>query len=95
MRRFRHCNRLPAQPSFIAARPAIPAFIATSLIKPRAAMNDAAATRQMAEDMRAAESRDGGISADELEALGFTRAQVKTLAAAARQRAQALAEATL
>lgn len=88
------CNRLTPGRSFLAAAPSIPSFIATSFVKPRAAMSPAEATRQMAEDMRAAAYREGGISQDELETLGFTLAQIKTLGAAARQRAQLLATAT-
>lgn len=95
MRTSRHCNRLPARPSFLPARPAIPGFIPTALVKPRAAMGPSETVRQMAEDMRAAESREGGVSIDELKALGFTAGQIKTHGDDARIRAQALSGAAL
>jgi hypothetical protein len=95
MRRIRHCNRLPGISRLLPPQAAVPAFIATSFIKPRAAMGPAETVRQMAEDMRAAEAREGGISADELKTLGFTAGQIKTHGDDARTLAQRLSLATV
>jgi hypothetical protein len=89
------CNTLPATRRLAPAYGRVPDFIASSAVKPRAAMSASEAVRQMAEDMRQAEYREGGVSADDLEALGFTRAQIKTHGADARARAQALAGVSL
>jgi hypothetical protein len=94
-RAIRHCNRLTPPASFFSARPVIPAFIASSIVKPRAQMGPAETVRQMAEDMRAAEYRDGGITADDLKTLGFTAGQIKTHGDDARLRAQSLSRASV
>lgn len=72
----------------------IPGFIATSLVKPRAAMNADDALRQMADDMRNAAYREGGINADDLEALGFTPDQIKAHGREASRKAHALSAMT-
>jgi len=75
-------------------QPKIPGFIASSLIPPRAQMSDDDAMRRMAEDMREAAYREGGCSADDLEILGFTPEQIRTLSRAAARRAHALSAMT-
>jgi hypothetical protein len=92
-RAIRHCNRLTARPTFFPARATIPAFIASSTVKPRAAMGPAETVRQMADDMRQAESREGGVTESDLRTLGFTAGQIKTHGEDARLRAQQLAGA--
>lgn len=90
-------NSRPPRPSArTAPRPFhnVPNFISTSLVPPRAAMTDEAATRQMAEDMRASAYREGGISADDLETLGFTSEQIGRLGRAAARQAHALSAMT-
>ncbi len=81
-------------PSIRRPQPVIPGFIASSLTPPRATLSAAAAIHRMAEDMRDAAYREGGISVDELEALGFTPAQIKAHARDASRRAHALAVMT-
>ncbi|WP_223967798.1 MULTISPECIES: hypothetical protein [unclassified Bradyrhizobium] len=49
----------------------------------------------MADDMRAASYREGGITEDDLERLGFTRSQIKAHAADARALAHQLAGPSL
>jgi hypothetical protein len=89
------CNRLPGISRPLAAVPQIPPYIKSALVKPRAGLEGHAATAQLAEDMRQASSREGGISRDDLELLGWTPAQLDALGAKARQRAQALAGMTV
>lgn len=89
-----HCNRLPGRSRFYPAAIVIPAFIDSSLVKPRAGLEGHAATAQLAEDMRQASQREGGISRDDLELLGWTPAQIDAHAGKARIRAQALAGMT-
>lgn len=80
----------PSAASVLRPQPRIAAFIGSALVPPRAAMTDAEAIRQMAEDMRNASQREGGITEDDLEVLGFTRTQIKLLGRDAARRAQAL-----
>lgn len=89
-----HCNRLPGLSRGTSAVPSIPAFIATSFVYPRANMTDAQATAQMAEDMRQAAYREGGVSELDLEILGFTPRQIRELSGHARRVAQARSVAT-
>jgi hypothetical protein len=93
---MRRTSRPPRPSARTAPRPFhnVPNFISTSLVPPRAAMSDDAATRQMAEDMRAAGYREGGISADDLETLGFTSEQIDRLGRAAARQAHALSAMT-
>ncbi|UGY14170.1 hypothetical protein HAP48_0037280 [Bradyrhizobium septentrionale] len=49
----------------------------------------------MADDMREASYREGGLTEDDLERKGFTRAQIKAHAADARALAQQLAGPSL
>lgn len=83
------CNRLPGRTSFLPARPAIPAFIDSALIKPRAGLPSSAATSQMAEDFRATGA--AGLTRDDLLRLGWTSEQIDELSLAAIVKAQALA----
>ncbi len=91
--RRRHANRLPAAPGQIQQQPSIPSFIASAIAPKRAQLKDGAAVNQLAEDMRAAYHREGGISHDELLGLGWTAAQLGSHAEKARSRAQHLADA--
>lgn len=70
----------------------VPAFIDSSAVPPRADMSDAAATRQMAQDMREAAYREGGMTRDALQLLGYTAAQIDRLVPAARLQADRLAQ---
>lgn len=95
MRTSRHCNRLPA-----AQRPplgyfSVPGFIDTALVAPRAGLAPTAAVKRMADDMRQAGYREGGISEDDLARLGWSSGQIKTYGADARALAQQLAGASL
>jgi hypothetical protein len=85
-----HCNTLPGLSRILPSQPSIPSFIATALVAPRATLPTGAAKRQMAEDMRQASQREGGISRDDLQLLGWTPLQIDTLAPAARQLAQSM-----
>jgi len=92
-----YCNRLRGGPSFrpIVFQPAIPAFIDTALVKPRGTLSPQATVKQMASDMLNGSYRDGGVSADDLVQLGYTRAQVKTHGEDARQLAIYMSGASL
>lgn len=71
--------------------PIIPSFIDTSLVPARAKLNEAQATRQMAEDMREAAYREGGVTETGLELLGYSKGQIATIAGPARELANELA----
>lgn len=88
------CNRLPGVTSTPPRSITISALIDTSIAKPRAHLTGTDAVRQLADDMRAAYQREGGIGRDELLGLGWTGAQLDgPLAEKARSRAQQLAGA--
>lgn len=89
------CNRLSGVSLHLNLQASVPAFIASAFVKPRATMAPAEAKRQMAEDMRQAGQREGGVTRDDLSRMGWTSEQIDTLAAAANIRAQQLAGATL
>jgi hypothetical protein len=91
----RHRHTLSPAPTTIRAQAAVSALIDSALVKPRAGLTGGAATDRLADDMRQASQREGGISRDELEALGWTHAQLETLGSAARVKAQRLAGATV
>lgn len=86
MRSHRSATRHPrhSAPSVRKPRAAVPDFIDSSLVPPRALLDDALATQQMASDMREGAYREGGVSRDGLELLGYTAAQIDGLASAAR-----------
>ena len=89
------CNRLPPLASPLRPQPAIPAYIDTALVRPRAGLTGTAAVRQLAEDFRQAAYRAGGVSHDDLALLGWTGAQLTEHAVAANLLAQQLAGASL
>ena len=91
--RRRYCNKLTPI-STLRTQATVSALIDSSLTKPRASLTGEAATAQMAEDMRHAGQREGGITDRDLELLGWTAGQVKELAGAANIRAQRLAGMT-
>ncbi|WP_420133977.1 hypothetical protein [Rhodopseudomonas sp.] len=90
MRRYpRRGARRPA-PTFAV----VSDLIDTALPPARAGLKGPAAVKRLADDMRQASQREGGITRDELELLGWTSEQLDTHAAAARQHAQALSVVT-
>lgn len=91
--RRRHCNKLTSI-STLRTQATVSALIDSSLIRPRASLSGEAATAQMAEDMRHASQREGGVTDRDLELLGWTAGQVEELAPAANIRAQRLAGMT-
>lgn len=93
--RRRYANRLPAAPSRLCTQAAVSAIIDSALVPPRAGLTGEAAVAQMADDMRLASQREGGVTDRELELKGWTSAQVKALAPRANIRAQQLAGASV
>ena len=93
--RRRSANRLPAASGQIRPQSSIPSFIDSAIGKPRAQLEDGDAVHQLAEDMRAAYHREGGISRDELLGLGWEDRQLTSHAGKARTRAQLLAGTSL
>lgn len=91
--RRRYCNKLTPI-STLRTQVTVSALIDSSLTKPRSSLIGPAAERQMADDMRQAAHREGGITDRDLELLGWTTGQVKELAGAANIRAQRLAGMT-
>ncbi|MHC2241520.1 hypothetical protein [Bradyrhizobium elkanii] len=89
------CNRLPAASRAPTIQPTVPDYIDTALVKPRSPLSPSETVKRMADDMRAASYREGGITEDDLERLGFTRAQIKAHAADARVLAHQLAGPSL
>ncbi len=89
------CNRLPAARRPQAAQAAVPDYIDTALVRPRAPLSPSETIKRMADDMREASYREGGLTEEDLERKGFTRAQVKAYAADARIMAQHLAGPSL
>jgi hypothetical protein len=85
------CNRLPGISRPLSGQPVIPAYIDTALVKPRATLSPTETVKRMADDMRSSDS----VTDLDLEAKGYTRAQIKTHGADARQLAQQLAGASL
>lgn len=94
MRRSSRCNRLPGASNTQKPQPAIPTFIASSLVPARAALSRDDAIRQMASDMREAAHREGGMTAEGLELLGYTPEQIATLVRPARLMANKIAALT-
>lgn len=92
---MRKSNRRPGRMPGAATRfppPAtVPNFIDSSIVSPRADMSGEQATRQMARDMQEAAFREGGMTRDALELLGWSAAQIDTLVPAARAAADRLA----
>lgn len=94
MATIRRTPRLPGVTSTPRPQPNIPAFIASSMVPPRAGMADHDAKRQMADDMREGGQREGGMTRDGLLLLGWLPSQIDRLADAARVQAQALSGMT-
>jgi hypothetical protein len=88
------CNRLPAAGTTIRPQAHVPDFIATAMVKPRAGLKGDAAVTQLADDMRQAGQREGGVTETDLELLGWTKSQLIELGKSANIRAQRLAGAT-
>lgn len=89
------CNRLPGvRFHALPANAIVPSFIDSALIKPRASLQGQTATRQMADDMRQAGHREGGVTRDDLSRMGWTPLQIDTHAAAANIQAQAMSGLT-
>ncbi|MFC0243645.1 hypothetical protein [Rhodopseudomonas telluris] len=89
--------RRPPRPG--ASRPsqpyaAVSELIDSALAPARAGLKGPAAIKRLADDMRQASQREGGITRDELELLGWTGAQLDAHAAEARERAQSLSVLT-
>ncbi len=93
--RSRHANRLPPAPSRIHPQPGIPGFIASAIAPIRANLTADAAIARMADDMRDASQREGGVTREDLELLGWTPQQVTDHGVKARTHAQMLSGATL
>lgn len=89
----RRTRQLPGL-SLLRPQPAIPGFIDSAVVSPRAEMDDIAATKQMARDMQEASHREGGMTRSALELLGYTPQQIDRLAGAAGRKAQVLAGMT-
>lgn len=81
------CNRLPARGSRLIPQPVIPDYIKTSLVPARANLDPRQTVEQMASDMREAAYREGGLTREGLELLGYSTSQIDAHAAAARQMA--------
>lgn len=82
---MRRPRRIPNGPTVLPPYPAVPPFIASAVVPPRSSLPDEAATVRMAEDMREAGTREGGVSRDGLALLGWTGRQIDRLAGAARE----------
>jgi hypothetical protein len=91
----RRAARLPASATLIRPAPHIPSYIDASTVAPRAGLFGDAAAVRMADDMRAAGHREGGVTRDDLELLGWTPQQVTDLSGKARNIAQRLSEVRL
>lgn len=89
------CNRLPSLRRTLVPQLRVPTYIDTALVKPRSDLSPNETIKRMADDMRQAGYREGGITEGDLEQLGFTRGQIKTYGADARALAQRLAGASL
>ncbi|WP_407155203.1 hypothetical protein [Bradyrhizobium sp. STM 3557] len=86
MRRSRYCNRLPSRPMPVRVPAAhIPAYVDTSLVSARALLGADETVKRMASDMREASHREGGITREDLQLLGWTPAQINDHADAARR----------
>lgn len=91
---LRRTRRLPGITSTPCPQPRIASFIASSMVRPRASMADPAALLQMADDMREANYREGGMTRDGLLLLGWTPKQIDRLSQPARVYAQELSGMT-
>lgn len=85
----------PGQPLPKPAYAAVSDLIDTALTPPRAGLSGQAAVKRMAEDMRQAGDREGGITEADLYLLGWTQDQLTIHCAAARALAQAMSGLTV
>ena len=92
-RSFHRPGRMPGISLPRKPQPEIASFIDTSLVKPRAGMKRDEAITQMASDMREAMYREGGLTEQGLQLLGFSDEQIATLVKPARELANTLAGA--
>ncbi|QUS40598.1 hypothetical protein RPMA_18450 [Tardiphaga alba] len=76
MPRRNTCNRLPGVTSTLPPSITISALIDNSTVSARPDLRGKAAVEQMADDMRQFGQREGGVSRDDLELLGWTSQQV-------------------
>lgn len=84
MRRSRHCNRLGGRPARLARQAAVPAYIDTSMVPARSGLSGLAAVERMASDMREAAYREGGLTREGMELLGWSKIQIDLYVIAAR-----------
>lgn len=89
-------RRYPRPSAQRAPKPytAVSNLIDSALTPARASLSTSTAVKRMAEDMRQASQREGGITRDDLELLGWTAAQIDAHGAAARELAQSLSGLT-
>jgi hypothetical protein len=90
---------MPRYPRPGARRPqppyaAVSGLIDTALTPARAGLSPSRAVRRMAEDMRQAGQREGGLTRDDLALLGWTAEQIDKHGTAARELAQSLSGLT-
>jgi hypothetical protein len=85
----------PGQPQPKPHFAAVSDLIDSALTSPRAGLSGQAAIKRMAEDMRQAAYREGGITEADLYLLGWTEDQLTTHCAAARQLADAMSGLTV
>lgn len=94
MARRSHCNRLPARGSRLLPQATVPDFIDTSMVPARSTLPESKIVSRMASDMREAAYREGGLTENGMKLLGYTPAQIKLHADAARQLADQQAALT-
>lgn len=90
------CNTLPGRAgTTLPAQAAVSGIIKSAVVPPRADLEGRTAMRQLAEDMRQASQREGGVSRDDLKLLGWTGTQLDLYGEMARTRAQSLSRASM
>jgi len=85
----------PGQPLPKPAPAPVSPLIDSALTPPRASLAGAAAVRRLAEDMRQAGSREGGVTEADLWLLGWSPEQIAEHVAPAREMAQRLSGASV
>lgn len=86
--RRRHCNRLPARGgSRLTPQAKVPSFIETSMVPARSGLDPVQTVERMASDMRECAYREGGLTREGLELLGYSGSQIDAHASAARRMA--------
>ena len=66
-------------------------LISSNVFRPRSPLKGREAIEQMADDMRIAAARSGGVTSDDLALIGWSRAQILVHGDAARELAHRLA----